>query len=210
MDITTLAAAKAYTDKKVAEGGGGGGGLPVVELTTKLDNGVTLTDEESAALSAVYDSESPVAVVKAKFVWGTSWTWDAAFIVEKGLLTAGWELLIAQLGSMNNKNYRVEFNRSGSVWSVTVQEIKNNSLPVVELYDLNSFDEEASAKLTNACNTKLPVVISVSEFYDPTYDDFVEESFIARNLYNRNMLIVQIGDSTYKLKKQSSGLWAKA
>lgn len=38
MDITTLAAANAYTDKKVAEGGGasGGGGLPVVELSTPI------------------------------------------------------------------------------------------------------------------------------------------------------------------------------
>lgn len=37
MDITTLAAANAYTDKKVAEGGGTGGGLPVVEIDLEND-----------------------------------------------------------------------------------------------------------------------------------------------------------------------------
>lgn len=43
-----LAAANAYTDKKVAEGGGSGsgGGLPVVELETILSNGATLSESD--------------------------------------------------------------------------------------------------------------------------------------------------------------------
>ena len=196
---------------EVGGGDNGGGGLPVVELTTKLDNGVTLTEEESAALSAVYDSEIPVAVVKAKFVWGASWTWDTAFVVEKGLLTEGAELLIAQVGSRNNANYRVEFDRTYStgLWSVTVKEIKSDSLPVVDVYRLNgTLNEETSAKLTAAQATKLPVVLNIEKFYDMIYDDWVSESFIARNMYGANMLIVKIDESTYKLTKQSSGLWS--
>ena len=61
MDIITLAAAKAYTDKKCAESGGSGGGsgytLPVVELTTKPlpqeYGGAELTAEESAKMDAL-------------------------------------------------------------------------------------------------------------------------------------------------------------
>ena len=51
MDITTLAAANAYTDKKVAEGGGsGGGGLPVVDLTSiDFSAGEPITDENIIA-----------------------------------------------------------------------------------------------------------------------------------------------------------------
>lgn len=40
MDITTFAAAKAYTDKKVAEGGGSGGGVKVIDLNDSRYNSI--------------------------------------------------------------------------------------------------------------------------------------------------------------------------
>lgn len=59
MDITTLAAAKAYTDKKVAEGGGsGGGGLPVVEISSAD----SFTDAEQAQLTALAEQGMPIIV----------------------------------------------------------------------------------------------------------------------------------------------------
>jgi hypothetical protein len=62
MDITTLAAAKAYTDKKVAEGGESGGGgvtIPVVKITTAFPpEGPSgeLNEADSSALTAAFDS----------------------------------------------------------------------------------------------------------------------------------------------------------
>lgn len=68
MDILTLAAAKAYTDKKTAEGGNvpsGGGGLTVVELSTPINiagGSTTLTEDESTALTAAFDSGMPFRI----------------------------------------------------------------------------------------------------------------------------------------------------
>ena len=67
MDITTLAAANAYTDKKVGAGGGSapsGGGLPVVVLTTEcvLNEETPLSAEESAALDAAVATKTPAVV----------------------------------------------------------------------------------------------------------------------------------------------------
>ncbi|MBQ1232118.1 MAG: hypothetical protein IIX86_01160, partial [Clostridia bacterium] len=62
MDITTLAAANAYTDKKVGAGGGSGGGLPVVELTTILKDGTDLTEAESLAVQNEFDKGKPFAI----------------------------------------------------------------------------------------------------------------------------------------------------
>lgn len=55
MDIITLAAANAYTDKKVAEvGGSGGGEIPFIYITVAPNHingdGAKLTDSESIAL----------------------------------------------------------------------------------------------------------------------------------------------------------------
>lgn len=57
MDITTLAAANAYTNKKVAEGG-----MPVVELTTILKDGTDLTEAESLAVQNEFDKGKPFAI----------------------------------------------------------------------------------------------------------------------------------------------------
>lgn len=68
MDVTTLVAARAYTDKKVGAGGsGGGGGLPVVNITSVISQvegmyTVELTEAENAALSAVATSKTPIII----------------------------------------------------------------------------------------------------------------------------------------------------
>ena len=68
MDIMTLAAARAYTDKKVAEGGGSGGGLPMVVLsTTPTEEGALLTEEECAAIQAAFDTGLP-CIIKYSYI----------------------------------------------------------------------------------------------------------------------------------------------
>ena len=62
MDITTLAAANAYTDKKVGAGGGsGGGGLPVVELNAFPHEPMTvLSTEDGAKMDAMAILGTPI------------------------------------------------------------------------------------------------------------------------------------------------------
>lgn len=62
MDLITLAAAKAYTDKKV--GNGGGFALPYVEITTAYpaEGQALVSDEESAALDKAFATGLPVKI----------------------------------------------------------------------------------------------------------------------------------------------------
>ena len=64
-----------------ATGESGGGGLPVVELTTVTFAGqfVPLNDEESAALSAAYDSGMPVVIKVQMDIGGELLPITAAF-----------------------------------------------------------------------------------------------------------------------------------
>lgn len=83
MDITTLAAANAYTDKKVGAGGGsGGGGLPVVELTTAPStegDGAALTAEENALVDAAISNGTPFVVNFPITQDGMTFKWSLIF-----------------------------------------------------------------------------------------------------------------------------------
>lgn len=57
MDITTLAAANAYTDKKVGAGSGGGGGLPALDVVFPSLGQGTITDEATVASLADFLSQ---------------------------------------------------------------------------------------------------------------------------------------------------------
>lgn len=56
MDITTLAAANAYTDKKVAAGGG----FETIEMTTTFSNGAGVTDAETEMLTNAWNKGQPI------------------------------------------------------------------------------------------------------------------------------------------------------
>lgn len=188
-----------------------GGSIPMVELTTRLATGVTLTEEESAALTAVYDSELPVAVIKAPIAWGNTLNWDTAFIVEKGVLSQGWEILTARVGSMRGTTYRIEFERSSGLWSVTVEEIKadNGGIPVVDLNvaiaDGMPFDMENSGALNDAHNTGMPVVIKAKYFDDEFMDNVPITAVFQNYTYDTiRKLTAQVNNSNVVLENNGS------
>ena len=114
MDITTLAAANAYTDKKVAEGGGGGGGLPVVELTTTLSHGATLTAEENAALTAAFDRGAPCSMKFVVEADNQVYTITSAFPLMMGM--GGIKMIIIQMSDQMLQF----FSMDSPTWTVQI------------------------------------------------------------------------------------------
>ena len=188
-----------------------GGGLPVVELTTRLATGVTLTEEESAALTAVYESEVPVAVVKAPFVWGSG-SWNTAFVAEKSVLSGGFDILTAQVGTSGGETYRIDLERnySAGLWSATVEKI-NGILPFVDvktnLSNGKTITGDIATALLYACNTGMPIVIkALYENPADAWGDYITITAVFQNALVDGVkkLTAQINGSNVVLEYKSS------
>lgn len=88
IDLTTLAAAKAYTDKKCG-GAGSGGGLPVVEIDEATlgaiveDTNPILPDNVGAQLSIALANRLPVVVI-LPIMSGIATLTDMQYILQMG------------------------------------------------------------------------------------------------------------------------------
>lgn len=163
MDVITLAAARAYTDKKVAEGGGasGGGGLPVVEITTTLQTGATLTTEEGVALDAAFEAETPIVIsakVKMDYIY-------QGFIVLNPMKYGSYRTLIADVRgyTVTLQSLSTAYGDQSLSFSVSVEKNEFKGMLVLNattrITSSAMFDPIESRVLTKAFDTATPVII---------------------------------------------------
>lgn len=139
-------------------GGGSGGGLPVIEFTTRIQTGATLTEEESAALYAAVESKSPVVI---KAVTNVNNYLNERYIVLNYTGNGSY----ANRYTANVDGGEIVFETDGStpVWSVTAE--KAALFPVVSNCPLNlsdgthTLDATNSDKIKDAYYTGLPIVV---------------------------------------------------
>lgn len=143
-----------------APGGGSGGGLPVVEFTTQLETGVTLTDAENAALHEAFNAGTPL-VIDAQAKCGTSLL---RFMTVINPLTGGSYDYFAARVTNDQGDFNLYFKSLyGGTWSVTVEAL--GTLPIVNDCPINlivgtyTLDATNSDKVRAAYNMNLPIVI---------------------------------------------------
>lgn len=195
MDMITLAMAKAYTDEKVGEGGGGSGsGLPVIEFTTEIKTGATLTEEESAALYAAVEAKSPVVIKALTKVNNDydyryivlNYTGNDAYANRYTAYVDGVDIVFATTGS-------------NTVWSITAE--KSSIFPVVhdcpiKLVDgTHTLDATNSDKIRNAYRQGLPIVVKGSAMHQEgfTFKSF-EYAIVFQVDFAEQKLYAQYGD----------------
>lgn len=199
MDMITLAMAKAYTDEKVGEGdGGSGGGLPVIEFTTEIKTGATLTEEESAALYAAVETKSPVVIKAITLVDNY---YDERYIVLN--YTGNGSYVNRYAANVDGVDFEFKTTGSNPVWAITAEKIEDNNLPVVRDCPLalsvgtNTLDATNSNKVKAAYGNGLPIVVKGEYTYiDPDTREYVTLNYAILfhvDFYNGKMY-AQYGD----------------
>lgn len=140
------------------EADSGGGGLPVIEFTTDIKTGATLTEEESAALHSASESKSPVVMKAKTLVDGFYEYYDIVLNFCGDPPTNG-----IYSATVDGVDFVFQYTNNTKVWSITAE--KSSSFPIVHDCPLNlsvgthALDVANSKKILTAYYKGLPIVV---------------------------------------------------